>query len=249
MKPGLAAWANFSLSLGSRALSNRLPSTITPVHMEEITNQCARLKLSAREVNEVDLALIAREQGHVLARKFCTKRQVNLESVARVLRTVWRTEKSFEVHDMGENKVLFHFGLKEDLDRVLLLGPWSFDKYLLILHKLNEGEAMTKVKFDRTSFWVQIHGLPTMCQTKDAGLLIGGTLGTVEKLDVDDKGFSMGNHLRIRVSLGISLPLCCGRLVRLGGPSLMWVEFKYECVPIFCYWCRMVDHDERDFML
>ena len=74
--------------------------------------------------------------------------------MARVLRTVWRTEKSFEVHDMGENKVLFHFGLKKDLDRVLLLGPWSFDKYLLVLHKLNEGEAVTKVKFDRTSFWV-----------------------------------------------------------------------------------------------
>lgn len=249
MKPGLAAWANFSLRLGGRTLSNRLPSTITPVRMEEITNQCAGLKLSAREVNKVDLALIARERGHVLAGKFCTKRRVNLELVARVLRTVWRTEKSFEVHDMGENKVLFHFGLKEDLDRVLLLGPWSFDKYLLILHKLNEGEAVTKVKFDRTSFWIQIHGLPTMCQTKDAGLLIGGTLGTVEKLDVDDKGFSMGSHLCIRVSLDTSLPLCRGRLVRLGGLSPTWVEFKYECMPIFCYWCGMVDHDERDCML
>ena len=88
-----------------------------------------------------------------------------------------------------------------------------------------------------------------MCQTKDAGLLIGGTLGTVEKLDVDDKGFSMGSHLRIKVSLDISLPLCRGKLVRLGGPSPTWVEFKYECMPIFCYWCGMVDHDERDCML
>ena len=158
---------------------------------------------------------------------------MNLESVARVLRTVWRTEKSFELHDLGENKVLFHFGLKEDLDRVLLLGPWSFDKYLLILHKLNEGEAVTKVKFDRTSFWVQIHGLPTMCQTKDAGLLIGGTLGTMEKLDVDNKGFSMGSHLRIRVSLDTSLPLCRGQLVRLGGPfrfESMWLRTRWVCL-------------------
>jgi len=131
--------------------------------MEEVTNQCAGLKLLEREVNEVDLTLIAREHSHVLARKFCTKRWVNLELVVRVLRMVWRTEKSFEVHDLGENKVLFHFSLKEDLNKVLLLGPWSFDKYLLILHKLNEGEAVTKVKFDRATFWVQIHGFPTMC--------------------------------------------------------------------------------------
>lgn len=60
----------------------------------------------------------------------------------------------FEVYDMGDNKVLFQFGLKEDLDEVLLLGPWSFDKYLMILHKLGTEEAVTKVQFNKASFWV-----------------------------------------------------------------------------------------------
>ncbi|KAL0008141.1 hypothetical protein SO802_009643 [Lithocarpus litseifolius] len=164
-------------------------------------------------------SISVREHGHDLAEKFCTKRRVNLESVARVLKTVWRTQENFEVNDMGENKVLFQFGIKEDLDKVLLLGPWSFDKYLLILHKLEAGEAVTKVKFDRAVFWVQIHGLPTMCQTKEAGILIGGSLGKVEKVDVDDKGFCLGGHMRIRVLMDVSTPLCRGRLVCLGGTS------------------------------
>ena len=125
----------------------------------------------------------------------------------------------FEVYDIGDNKVLFQFGLKEDLDEVLLLGPWSFDKYLMILHKLGTGEAVTKVQFNKASFWVQIHGLPTMCQTKDARLLIGRTLGKVEKVDMDDKGFCLGVHMHIHVSLDISVPLCRGRLVRLRGLS------------------------------
>lgn len=137
----------------------------------------------------------------------------------------------------------------EDLDRVLLLSPWSFDKYLLILHKLGVSEAVKKVKFNKGSFKVQIHGLPTMSQTKDAEIRIGGTLGTVEKVDVDEKGFCLGGFLRIRVSMDISSPLCRGRMVRLSGPSLTWVDFKYERLPIFCYWCGMVDHDERDCML
>lgn len=159
---------------------------------------------------------------------------------------VWRTKKNFELHDMGENKVLFQFGLKEDLDKVLLLGPWSFDKYILILHKLEAGETVTKVKFDSVSFWVQVHGLLIMYQIKDAGLLIGRTMGKVEKVDVNDKGFCMGSHMRVRVMMDVSAPLCRGRLVRLDGPKPIWVDFKYERLPIFCYWCGMIDHDKRD---
>ena len=78
-------------------------------------NQCAGLKLSEREGNEVDLAPIVRKHGCVLVGKFCTKRRVNLESVERVLKKVWRTEENFEVYDMGDNKVIFHFSLKEVL--------------------------------------------------------------------------------------------------------------------------------------
>lgn len=86
-----------------------------------------------------------------------------------------------------------------------MLGPWSFDKYLLILHKLNAGEAVTKVQFNRASFWVQILGLTTMCQTKDAGYQIGGIVGKVEKVDVDDNGFHLGGYMRIGVLMDISV--------------------------------------------
>ena len=218
-------------------------------NMDDIANKCARLKLSDIEECEVDLTPPTTETGHVLAGKFCTKRRVNLESVARVLKAVWRTEKNFEVCDMGDNKVLFCFEEARDLDRVLLLSPWSFDKYLVVLHKLAVGEAVNKLKFQRASFWVQIHGLPTMNQTREVGLRIGGILGEVEKVDVDEKSFCLGGYLRIRVSMGITQPLCRGRRVRIRTSAATWVDFRYERVPIFCYWCGKVDHDERDCYL
>ena len=90
--------------------------------MDDITERCAGLKLSL-------------EDGPVLIGKFCTKRRINLESVARVLKTVWKAENGFEVNDLGDNKVMFLFHTMEDMDKVLLLSPWSFDKYLVILHK------------------------------------------------------------------------------------------------------------------
>ena len=50
-----------------------------------------------REGSEVDLSSPKKETGFVLAGKFCTKRRVNLEFVARVLRTIWRTEKNLKL--------------------------------------------------------------------------------------------------------------------------------------------------------
>ena len=201
--------------------------------MDDIIERCAGLKLSLREDAKVEINVPLLEDGPVLIGKFCTKRRINLESVARVLKTVWKAENGFEVNDLGDNKVIFLFHTTEDMDRVLLLSPWSFDKYLLILNKMVRGETVKDVKFDKSPFWIQIHGLPTMSQTKEVGESIGATLGKVEKVDADGKGFCLGNYLRIRVLLDISLPLCRGRKVRLGEQGLKWVDLKYERLPIF----------------
>ncbi|KAL0008719.1 hypothetical protein SO802_010221 [Lithocarpus litseifolius] len=91
--------------------------------MDEIATKCAGLRLTEKEESEVGLIPPVTETERVLVGKFCTKRRVSLESVARVLKSVWRTEKNFEVCDMGENKVLFQFEDEKNLDRVLYSAP------------------------------------------------------------------------------------------------------------------------------
>ena len=92
----------------------------------------------------------------------------------------------------------------------------------MLLHKLGAGEAINKVQFHKVLFWVQIHGLPTISQTKEASVRIGSILGKVEKVDVENKGFCLGGYLCIRVTMDITQPLCRGRMVELrrGGLTL-----------------------------
>ena len=77
--------------------------------MDEITNRCVGLQLSAKEKAEVEVQSLELEGGPILVGKFYTKRRVNLESVARVLKIAWKTKENFEVSDLGKNRALFLF--------------------------------------------------------------------------------------------------------------------------------------------
>ena len=96
--------------------------------MDEIVTRCAGLRLSAKEETKIEVLPPTGEDQPILVGKFYTKRWVSLESVARVLKIAWKTKANFEVSDLGENRALFLFQTMDDLDRVLQLGPWSYDK-------------------------------------------------------------------------------------------------------------------------
>ena len=51
------------------------------------------------------------------------------------------------------------FDDEDDPKWILMQGPWSFDKYLIGLFRLDEAAMVADAKFNTASFWVQIHGL------------------------------------------------------------------------------------------
>ena len=163
--------------------------------MEETTEKCVGIKLSSKEEVEVTIHEPMPEDGLVLIGKVFYKEKSQPGTCGQSAETVWKTEKTFEASDPSENKVMFLFQTKDDMDRVLFLSPWSFDKYLLVLHKLERSEAVKDIKFDKSLFWAQIHGLPTICQTKTVGLSIRATLGEMEKVDANEKRFCLGSFI------------------------------------------------------
>ena len=65
-----------------------------------------------------------------------------------------RTKKGFKVRDMGNHRVLFVFTNEEDVVRVMQGEPWSFDKHLVALKRVEKTTPIQNVIFDRTSFWI-----------------------------------------------------------------------------------------------
>lgn len=217
--------------------------------MEELSKRCEKLQLTEHEVKQVDLDNEEVVDEWVLAGKFLSKRRINLEAVVKALKSIWKTSENFEVQDAEDNTTLFLFQKEVDMNRVLWASPWSFNKYLLVLHKLRKGDSVSTISFDKAPSWIQIHGLPMRMQTKGVAEKIVGPMGVIEKVDVGPRGFSIGKYLRVRLIIDISKPLGRGRVACMGGTKKGCVDFRYERLPIFCYWCGIVDHDDRDCLL
>lgn len=155
-------------------------------------------------------------EEHLLAVKFLTKRALNMEAIAKTFKLLWKTRKGFKIRDMGDQRVLFAFPEASDIDSVLQGEPWTFDKHLVALQRMDRSDAIRSLGFNLTSFWVQVHDLLVGCFSLDVAKGIGSIVGNVDEkaLEWDQYG---ANFIRIRVAVDILRPLCQGRTITMVG--------------------------------
>ncbi|KAL0004851.1 hypothetical protein SO802_012412 [Lithocarpus litseifolius] len=128
-------------------------------------------------------------------------------------------------------------------------GPRTFDKYLIVLYQLVAEATVDNATFDRSSFWVQIHGLQLRRTSMENAAVISQTMWTIECVEELEIGDYRGRCMRVGVNIDITQPLCRGRMMSGGGPNPQWVSFQYEWLAIFDYWCGLLNYDEKDCKL
>ena len=214
--------------------------------MDALEGLWSKLSLLDEEESGIACPRKVEPEPFTLAAKFLTKRVINVESVARTFRPLWRSENDVQIKDMGDNIIFFLFEDECDLGRVLEHEPWTYDKHLVVFEKVTANVPISALAFQFTTFWIQIHDLPIQClnqQTRDA---IGKSLGTpLLMTDTESEG-GKGNYLRVRVRIDITKPLHRIRKVWSEGAVIGCALLKYERLPNFCYWCGLVSHDARD---
>ena len=202
--------------------------------MEDLTKNWSRLTLSEREgpgccltdeESPIDFSILA---------KFLTKRSLNVEAIAKTFNPLWRTRNGFKIQNLGDHKILFTFENKADVGRILSEELWSSDKHLVVMQRYERACPLKDLKFEKATFWVQLHGLPFRFMTKGAAEKICYTVGVVITT-TDPLSSDGGNFMRVQVTIDISLPLCRGRLISINKDT--WVSFKYERLSNLCYWC------------
>ena len=73
---------------------------------------------------------------------------------------------------------------------------------------------------------------------------IAKEIGTPLLIDAPKNGLARGPFLCIRVDIDITKPLMRGKMVHIEDMEERLIYFKYERLPIFCYRCGILGHQE-----
>lgn len=113
---------------------------------------CKKLSLSKSKGSKFAIRDDPGVEEHVLVEKFLTRRAFNMEAIAKTFTLLWKTRKVFEIRDMGDHRVLFISPDASDIDRVLMVEPWTFDRHLVVLEKMNNSDDIEELSFNQTNF-------------------------------------------------------------------------------------------------
>ena len=204
--------------------------------MESLSGLWKKLSLSESEGRRFVVEESDGEKEFFLATRFYTGRMLSMEVIAKTLKGLWRTKRGFEVRDMGEHRVLFIFREEGYVEQIMNGEPWTFDKHLVALKRIEKHTNLTQIQFETTCMWVQLHNLPigiSFSATKS----IVSEVGKVFENNPEEEKYEGSNFACVRVGVDITKPLCRGRKLVLRNGEESWVCFKYERMHNICQWC------------
>ncbi|KAL8546321.1 hypothetical protein ACS0TY_006152 [Phlomoides rotata] len=96
-------------------------------------------------------------------------------------------------------------------------APWSFRNHPLILRRLESGDIPHEVLLNHIIFWVQVFNFPLGGFKEQVGMMLVNFIGHFLEYDKMNKDVVWRPYMRIRVEVGVSLPLKHWKNIKLGN--------------------------------
>jgi hypothetical protein len=198
------------------------------------------------EVEEEVVEATERKGQFSLLVRLLSSKPFNQDAFKQTMLNRWRTSLGAQMKDLGNNLFIAIFNDAMDREIVLLNGPWSFDKSLVIMKPFDGEQKVNEVQMTEASFWIQIHDLPMKGMNEGVAERVEQALGVLEETEVLEDGITWGDFLRVKVRIDITKPLLRRKKLKLGKDDPIWVTLKYKKLPTYCYQCGILGHSERE---
>ncbi|CAL1411868.1 unnamed protein product [Linum trigynum] len=129
----------------------------------DIIDKIASVSLTEKEETSINIEDSDEEKGIEevitelgVAGKIIKGRLSSARVTKNVLKEVWRLKKDFDVRINQKGIMLMQFYCYEDRDRVLLGGPWHYEKQLIVFEKIPPDLQTKRIDFSTTEIWIRI---------------------------------------------------------------------------------------------
>lgn len=218
---------------------------------EKITEEYSNLSITDEDFEGLILEDIS-ENGPTEDYSMCvvgsllTDRKVNFAAMRDTLSSIWKPVKGVFMEEMNvPNLFLFKFFHALDVQRVLDDGPWTFNNQALLVKKLEMGEQLSEIKLSDLHIWVQVYDLPIGFNSEFILQSVGNFVGKFQRSDPKNFQGLWRNYVRIKVAINVNKPLKSQMRIKKAGGEWMWIKFKYERLPSFCFYCGLLGHSEK----
>lgn len=157
---------------------------------------------------------------------------------------LWQYKGLSKVVALTQNVYQFIFLKAEDRKVVMNGRPWFFVNLVLILQPWKAELSWTDKCFTVSPFWIQVRHIPPHWLLLDTGQKIDNILGTVKDVILIKSGGKEDRHLNVQVDLNLTKPFVRGTKLRYKNTEA-WIEFKYEQLLGFCYYCGVMRYGEK----
>jgi hypothetical protein len=179
------------------------------------------------------------------AGRFLTNRPIRVDMMKIAMAGVWCPVRGVTIKDIGAGVFVFQFHHHLDVQKVLKGGPWFFNKHMLILGSMAQMTQPEQVPLYSVPFWVQVHNLPAGAMSEKNGRQIAESMGEFLEYDAKNNSNFWRKFMRIRVMLDVRRPLKRTKRLKKPGGGVQEVQFNYERLGMFCYYCGLLGHTDE----
>ncbi|CAM0944764.1 unnamed protein product [Alopecurus aequalis] len=166
------------------------------------------------------------------------------------MRQIWQLRGGMEEKELDDNKFLIRFERKGDFDHVIKGGPWLYQDFPFLVAEYDGKSSIADVPLNSMTIWVKIMELPLGMMTEEWARKMGNQLGTYREVPKGGRKNMCDDFYRIRVVLDVIKPI--RRWVKFQDQKtreFLRYDVKYERMPVFCYFCGIIGHADKNCML
>lgn len=195
------------------------------------------------ELNSTDIKRSREACEKSLVGRIYSGNGVNFTGLKQTMAKLWCVEGSLKVVELRNKMYQFFFTKEEERTRVLEKRPWTFDNQMLVIQPWKQDIDRDERAFHKSPMWVQVWQVPTQWLTSETIRKIGKIFAQCSNVIILENGSTEGRYAKMLVEVDLSKPLIRGTSIRFEGDR-RWVMFKYELLPLFCFYCGKIGHGE-----